>query len=243
MKPVPPETLRLVDSEQFFAAGSKQIDLMVKRAGLEPSSWVLDPGCGAGRHALALADLLDPARGGRYIGLDVERSRIDWCRTAITPVWNHLRFFHLDARSQFFNPDGHIDLGDSDFQLPVRDASFDLIILWSLFSHVPPDGAEFYFREIARLLTADGAAFVTGYLWTLETADEVAVGNPRFPFPHDRGIWRVQDSEEPEHAVSYKQYWWDERIAAHGLRTEWLHLGNWRSEPTHGQDMMVVRRA
>jgi hypothetical protein len=57
------------------------------------------------------------------------------------------------------------------------------------------------------------------------------------------GIWRVHDPEEPEHAVSYKQYWWDERLAAHVLRTEWLHLGNWRSEPTHGQDMMVVRRA
>jgi ubiquinone/menaquinone biosynthesis C-methylase UbiE len=141
-----------------------------------------------------------------------------------------------------FNPNGHIDLADQDFQLPVRDRTFDLIFFWSLFSHLPPHGAEFYLREIDRLLTSAGAAFITGYLWTDDTASQVETGNPRFTFQHDRGFWRAHREDQPEWAVAYRQSWWEQQLADRGLSMSWLHLGNWRNEPTHGQDIMVVRR-
>lgn len=242
MKPTPPESLRLVSPEQFLASGESQVGVFRRHAGLTSSSSVLDPGCGAGRHALALLDVLDPDSGGKYVGLDVEKERIDWCRRSITPRWGHMRFFHLDVESPMFNPGGHLRLADDDFQLPVRDHAFDLVIFWSLFTHLRPEGVEFYFREVARLLSDQGAAFVTAYLWTPVAAVEVADGQPRFTFEHDMGVWRAHRIDQPEWAVAYKQDWWEERLAAWGLHVDWLHLGNWRREPTHGQDMMVIRR-
>ena len=61
-----------------------------------------------------------------------------------------------------YNPDGAAS--DSDFSFPFGDAEFDLITLYSVFTHMLTDGVRTYLKEFDRLLRPEGRIFLTAFL-------------------------------------------------------------------------------
>lgn len=117
---------------------------------------VLDFGCGCGRIArqMLMQNEIVPSR---YLGLDLYRPSINWCRDNLRAPG--FEFRHLNAANVGFNPNGvrHADFG--------ADEQFSLINAHSVFTHITEPDLDFYFDQCARRLTADGILRSTWFLF------------------------------------------------------------------------------
>jgi SAM-dependent methyltransferase len=126
--------------DNFEASGELLVRRLIEVAGLTPTSRVLDIGCGIGRLAVALTPYLDPQ--ARYEGLDIVPSGIEWCTENITSRYPNFRFTLADVSNREYNPSGR--LAPTEYRLPYADATFDLVVLTSVFTHMLPAEKEHY---------------------------------------------------------------------------------------------------
>ncbi len=102
---------------------------------------LLDVGCGT---KLTKAVLEDGLPIGRYVGVDVSADIIDFLTASIDDP--RFEFHHLDAHNDRYNPGGR-PLQAFE-RLPVGDEGFDVISLFSVFTHLNPTD----FRTMLELL-------------------------------------------------------------------------------------------
>lgn len=208
------------DDAFYLRSAIREADRLIERCGLAPHSALLDIGCGQGRLAIGILarsrELWPQANHGaagikRYEGVDVSAGAIDWCRRHLgagSPTGHpSFRFTHLDARNARYNPGGSTPLATP---LPFDDETFDVINLYSVFTHLLTEDVDFYLREIARLLAPRGRAFCTAYI---EPGVEDVAENPE----GYRG-----PSNGPLHRVRYSTEFFSRLVAAAGLRIDRL---------------------
>jgi ubiquinone/menaquinone biosynthesis C-methylase UbiE len=126
---------------------------------IEPDHSVLEIGCGIGRDAIPLTNVL--GANGSYVGIDIVKDSIEWCRDNITLKHPSFKFVHFDIGDQLHNPGG--TMRTTGTKLPVPDASIDRIILWSVFTHMRKTDIAHYLREFTRVLKPAGTVFVTWF--------------------------------------------------------------------------------
>ena len=132
----------------FREHGQRFAQILIQQGSLQPGEALLDVGCGIGRIAVPLTGYLEP--DGRYEGIDVEADAIAWCRRAITPRFPNFHFQVVDVRNARYRPDGSTLA--TAYQFPFADASFDMVLLKSVFTHMLVDSLRNYVDEIARVL-------------------------------------------------------------------------------------------
>lgn len=116
---------------------------------------VLDIGCGCGKLARFLR--LNPTL--RYVGVDLFKPSIEWCRRAFAFEGDRFRFEHFDGYSALYNPGGVVQA--RDYRLPVDTASIDMVVCGSLFTHLLEPDAVHYLAEISRALKPGGQALIS----------------------------------------------------------------------------------
>lgn len=116
---------------------------------------VLDLGCGCGK----LARFLPLIPGVRYIGVDLFKPHILWCRRAFAEFEDRFSFHHFDGFSDVYNPGGTIRT--IDYALPADTGSVDLAAAHSLFTHLHQAEARHYLAEFARVLKPTGRAVIS----------------------------------------------------------------------------------
>jgi len=121
---------------------------------------VFDFGCGCGRLARRLLQQTPKPR--RYVGTDVHRGLIEWCRDNLSPVDPNFQFLHHDVYSPYYAPGNSLRLA---LPLPVDNATFSLVIANSVFTHLTKSQAEYYLSETARILTREGMAFTSWFFF------------------------------------------------------------------------------
>jgi SAM-dependent methyltransferase len=157
--PLPPESL-------LWSVGGSSLELFLLVADawmqamapyIQPSTRVLDIGCGCGRSARGL---LANSNVSKYTGFDVIPENIDWCRRFIEPLsGGRARFLHFDLYSAEYRPQG--SMRASDLVFPCGDGCVDLVIASSLFTHLLETDARRYLKEIGRVLSARGHALLS----------------------------------------------------------------------------------
>jgi SAM-dependent methyltransferase len=100
---------------------------------------VLDFGCGCGRLLRWFQTALP---GAHRFGADVRRASIEWCQQ---------------------NLDGTFVANDIVPPLPLPDASVDLVVALSVFSHLNVRSARAWMRELARVCKPGGLLLVTAH--------------------------------------------------------------------------------
>jgi len=144
LRPVPPTSLRVRvggwdDPDHFLGVGRKifwdikRLLRSVDRAIPEFSS-ILDFGCGCGR----LTRHLVPSAGQKIVGCDIDPESIAWCDENL--VREGMAFV----------------VNDTLPPLPFADATFDLVIGISVFSHLPEDLQFEWLSELARVICPRG---------------------------------------------------------------------------------------
>lgn len=200
--PVPPPALITCGDGDFRAIGAEFLCHFVRRAGLSLSDRVLDLGCGIGRMAIPLTQYLGEA--ACYEGADVDAAAIDWCVRSITPVYPRFTFRHLDIVHPLYNPGG--TQAAEALSLPFPAASFDVVLLVSVLTHLDLPAVRRYAAEIARVLAPGGRCFATAFLVNGPARAGIATGAARPAFP-DQPEARVlfADPAAPLGAVAFDE--------------------------------------
>jgi SAM-dependent methyltransferase len=238
---VPPmDEGQYVGGGDFLQIGHEMLRLLIACAGLTPRDSVLDVGCGIGRVALPLTQFLSD--NGRYEGFDVVPSLIDWCAVHIARNYPNFRFQCVDLVNSFYNPTG--GLASSSFRFPYEDASFDLVFLTSVFTHMLPADVQHYMAEIARVLKPDGRLMTTVYLLNQESLHLISLGRSPITPGEDLGGYRIRLPEFPEESVFYDEPTFMGFLESNGLNRDlqtWY--GAWcRGTGTTHQDLIVTRK-
>lgn len=185
---------------------------------------VLDAGCGAGRFAVALRNYLDL---GDYVGFDIHRPAINWCRRTIETVHPNFRFTLVDVRNKHYNPRGQIR--PEDFVFPCASRSVDLVFASSLFTHLTPTAADRYLGEISRVLKPGGRFVGSFFLLNDHTLSVLSRTSPSF-IPLD-SVHAVQNPDDIEAAVAFDEQAVQDALRKHGLIPSRIEYGGWSFRP------------
>jgi SAM-dependent methyltransferase len=165
-------------------------------------SCVFDFGCGCGRIARQL--IQQHLRPGRYLGVDRHMGMIEWCRVNLGALAPEFDFQHHDVFHPHLNPTGTA----GHLPLPARDSEVTLFIGISIFTHLLELDAEFYLRELSRVLRPGGAAVTTWFLF--DKGD--------FPMMQEFQNALMINPFDLTNAVIFDRHWLSRRAAEADLR-------------------------
>ncbi len=184
---------------------------------------VFDFGCGCGRIARQL--LQQNPRPKRYLGIDLHKGMIEWCRKNLAPHDRSFEFHHHDVFSACLNPD---PTRPRTLDLPAKDGSFNLILAWSVFTHTTQSQTEHYLREVARILSADGVLVATWFLFEKRY----------FPMMQDFQNALYINEYDPTNAAIYDREWLELTLSKVGLSIvrvvpPWVRGFQWEMHIAH----------
>lgn len=230
--------------ETLDPIGAAHVTNYKKYMGLKAGMTVLEIGCGIGRDAMQLMG--SEPLVGKYIGVDVTRDSIVWCRKNISKRHPNFEFHHFDAEHELYNPLGAKT--SLDFRLPAADRSIDRVFLGSVFTHLFETEVVHYMKEIRRVLKPDGQAYATFFLYSPEIV-EAAVRTNRTPFglrfehPHGDGCY-ISNPQYPTGAVAFTDAAMQRMMSAAGVRLTQPYLHGWWSgyyeDAVDGQEVAIL---
>ena len=115
---------------------------------------LLDFGCGV-KFTEALINHSLPIK--KYIGVDVDREMIDFLLANVHDP--RFEYFHINAHNDLYNPDGEVL--SEDTKLPIDGRAFDVICLFSVFTHLAPHDYSTLLKLLRRYVKPDGRLFYT----------------------------------------------------------------------------------
>jgi SAM-dependent methyltransferase/predicted O-methyltransferase YrrM len=189
--------------EEWFRWGEEWSVMLRVYGRLRASSRVLEIGCGLGRTAFPLRFLLSE---GSYDGFEIVAQKVQFLQR-FTADYPNFRFIHADLANTHYNPAGRLD--PSTFRFPYGDEAFDLVYAASVFTHLLPQHATQYLREISRVLTVDGRAVVSVFLLdNFDPARRRPLGFSRSGFDlvhryRDVDGFAVAERSDPERMTGY----------------------------------------
>jgi SAM-dependent methyltransferase len=147
------------DQEATIRSAEFLIRYICDRLGVaDLSGWdVLDVGCGT-KFTQAFLDQGLPV--GSYIGVDVCAEMIEFLHENVGDP--RFEYHHIDVRNERYNPDAPPMTEDTD--LGVGDRRFDLICLFSVFTHLAPHDYRTMLRLLRRYVRPDGRLIYTLFI-------------------------------------------------------------------------------
>lgn len=237
---VPPTRL-MYDGPQSVAAfeenGEEFFRLFRELGGLGPDDRVLDVGSGMGRKTLPLLGYLSDR--GSYDGLEIVRTGVDWCNRKIASRRPNFNFTWADVYNGLYNPEGAIQ--PAEYRFPYDDASFDFVVLGSVFTHMLPGDMAHYLDEIARVSAAGARAMISFFIVDAEAQRLMAADRSSIAFEPRDGYY-AGDPAYAEGATAYDERAVRDLYEKAGLRlAEPIWWGSWsgREDHTSYQDLVV----
>ena len=141
---LPPRDLRMggteyEDDEFFLNSAIAEANRVIRQLKAKPADLLIDIGSGQGRLAIGL---IHESFTLRYLGIDVKRDSIDWCRKYLERRNPEFRFQHVDVVNARYNPSG--DALSPDYQLPVGSGEVDIVYMWGVFTNMEPEHLPVY---------------------------------------------------------------------------------------------------
>jgi len=225
----------------FAASGRRELETICNITGANPSSHILEVGCGIGRLAIAMPDFLD-ASGG-YEGFDIVPEGIEWCKQHIVGPHDNIHFTLADVYNKEYNPKGSRQ--PADYQFPYEDETFDVAVLISVFTHMLPTDVDRYVGEIARVLKKNGRICASYSIINPESLQLMTSGSGSVYFKHNLGSYWISSKRVPELGVAYDERYLRGIYSKHGLSDPLdIYYGRWcgRSTGLDIQDVVVATK-
>jgi SAM-dependent methyltransferase len=249
---LPPVQLMLREGinilEEWFRWAEEWVMVLKFYGGLKMTSRVLEVGCGLGRIAFPLRYQL---LAGAYEGFDICAFKIEFLRKHFARKYPTFHFQHADIHNTEYNPTGK--LRAENFCFPYPDSAFDIAYAASVFTHLAPESARNYLREIARVLRPEGRALISVFLLDyFDRKRSRPLGCARkffdfhyFPDSKFPDSFAVADRKNWEATTAYKLEVLTAFASEAGLETREIAPGMWSGGTDRWilpQDLIVLRR-
>lgn len=224
------------------------VEMYRKYTPINADDTILEVGCGVGRDAIQIADVLTDK--GKYIGFDIIKPSIDWAKKNISKKHKNFSFHYYDIQSQIHNSGGKINT--TDIKLPAKDNSVDRIFLHSVFTHMFEKDIVHYLKEFNRVLKDDG--LVLASFFVIDDSALSAIKKTKastkhrhplsFEFKKGPGFF-INDESYPEGAIGYspkkiQSMLSKAKLGIHGLHA---HRGVWSGlKGSNGQDILILEK-
>jgi SAM-dependent methyltransferase len=208
------ERTMIPDREEWAKSGVFAVELLCRTIG-RPSLGgvdVLDVGCGT-KLVKALID--NDLEIGHYTGIDASAQVIDFLQGAVDD--SRFAFRHFDAHNEMYNPEGTA-LADFD-RLPVGDHRFELICLFSVFTHLNPTDFVAMLKLLHRHARPDARLLFSLYV-TRPDGSGIYLGPGDSP-PGSRFVDEIPD--QPLVIARYDEDYARELVAEGGWKVESLN--------------------
>jgi len=212
---------------------------------------ILDVGCGTGLLAIASEPFL--GQKGKYIGIDVMKKDIDFCRSHYPS--QGFEFIHFDINNPAYAPSQK----NKGVPWPLESNSFDLLTALSVWTHLNKDDASYYFKEINRVLKPGGKAIITLFLLDEVYEESLSIRSKEAGRYHmtlqDKWVFdqpsygsdawfHPQWAKVPESAIGIANDGLNRLIAETGLKKIAFYQGNWKEVPgLFFQDVLILQKA
>lgn len=236
----PPKYLQdFVGGGDFDLIGKHCINIFEKYIGLKHDYNILDIGCGSGRLAIPLTQVLD---SGHYEGIDIFKDCINWCKDNITKNNPNFSFQHIDIKNTTYNPGGKIDA--SEFKFPFNDNSFDFCFATSLFTHMLPFSLINYVKEINRVIKPQKKCLLNFYIFNEYSFELIKQDKTTIKFIPTSENFLIKNPENPEEVVAYKESFIKKIISDSGFIIDSLNYGSWSGQKNleSGQDFVIIHK-
>lgn len=222
---------------EFKELGIQSLKVLLNYTNITPDSSVLDIGCGFGRLAIPLTRYLSAA--GVYEGFDVMPEAVADCRRRIGSEYPNFGFSHLDVHNGLYNHQSGLKAEETRFDYEADQ--FDLVFMFSVFSHMKPDDVAAYLKEICRVLKPGGMLMSTFFLINQHSLAAIENGNTRRTFSYPCDGFFADDADNPESAVAFEEASVTSLVAASGLTHAGTLYGQWanRRWALTGQDAVL----
>jgi ubiquinone/menaquinone biosynthesis C-methylase UbiE len=114
-----------------------------------------------------------------------------------------------------------------DFKLPFDDNEFDIIYLYSVFSHMTTDDVEVYLKEFKRLLTRSGKIFLTAFI--ADGVSDMTINPPDYQLKNWSG---------PLHCVRYNKDFFSALLAENDFVLDRIDY----EQETNGQSALYISK-
>lgn len=225
---LPPQGNRLCggefqSDEYFIQAAQRDASRLVDHCGLTKASHLLDIGCGPGR--LPIGILSHVGEIAAYRGVDVDSKSVQWCQEHISVQHPSFQFIRVDVKNERYNPAGEETA--AEFRFPFPDGEFNIIYLYSVFSHMVTEDIRSYLKEFERLLAPHGKIFLTAFIE--DGVPDISI-NPE--------NYRMDWKNTPLHCVRYDRAFFNSLLDDCGLFISRFDYGS----DTDGQSAVFIAR-
>jgi SAM-dependent methyltransferase len=190
-----------LNARLYRLSAERNLTALKELGDINPTSHVLDIGCGSGRMATALTGFLD--KSGRYDGFDAAKEPVEWCQEHISLRFSNFRFRCTNTVSSRYNPAGTVH--PVDFTFPYESNRFDLALAMSVYTHMLPEEVANFIAETVRVLRPGGISFATFCLLNETTLPLVAAGASSPVLPHAFGECKVRDLADPSSFIAHPE--------------------------------------
>lgn len=233
----PPGWMNFAGGGEFEAIGRQNVALLKNHAKLAPDDRVMEIGCGIGRNAAYLTEILS---SGQYDGFDVVRTGIFWCHNRITKRHPRFRFQRVNVYNGFYNPFGRT--APAGFQFPYAQGQFDLVFATSVFTHMLHTETAHYIEQSRRVMAPGGRILFTAFILSEKSRRISSQNRAALSFADIHEGNTVESRHSPHLAVAYDEAQIEKLLSANGFRLSHILPGSWMGERTDEcyQDVVVA---
>lgn len=174
--PVPNEFRRgAYGGRRLVETGKQILDLIIDTAGIPDFDGldILDYGSG---YRMAQVLLEFDMSFSSYCGIDIDPEMMEWLQEHSPD--ERMSFHLVPFQNEMYRPEGDPMRAGND--LPVGDASYDVIMMLSVVTHLPPDDTRALFAILRRYLSPGGFLFFSTFVNPL-MEDQYTEGKPEEP--------------------------------------------------------------
>ncbi|KIC62417.1 class I SAM-dependent methyltransferase [Chryseobacterium taiwanense] len=225
-----------VGSSDFIPHGIRQTKVLLKYIDLKSTDQILDVGCGIGRTAVALTDVI---KEGSYDGFDAVEKGIIWCNKNINKKHPHFKFKFTPIYNDLYNT---FSQKAEDFTFPYKDNTFDKTFLFSVFTHMQVVEIRRYLNEISRVLKNEGRCLATFFLYDDSKKEEGTM-----LFPHIYDGYKLMNDKVTAANIAISIPLLNKMAKDAGLEVTKIKEGYWRNdvekqEADEFQDIVVFKK-
>ena len=147
------------DNDKYVASAVYLINLICRQFELESLAGIdmLDIGCGT-KFTQALLDHDLPI--GRYTGVDINAELIDFLRDNV--VDERFSYHYMNTHNDMYNPEGEPLTATT--RLPVGHEQFDIICIFSVFTHLAPHDYHNMLHVLRPYIKDDGKLLFSAFI-------------------------------------------------------------------------------